>query len=98
MKDLFKNLKKYPLVIYFAVVLYGIGIADLFSPVKTHSELENRDLATFPKFSWKELFDNKYTPQIEDFTEDHFIARDKWISLKSISESLLGKTENNGVV
>ena len=34
MKDLFKNLKKYPLVIYFAIVLYGISIADLFSPVK----------------------------------------------------------------
>ena len=98
MKDLFKNLKKYPLVIYFAIVLYGISIADLFSPVKTHSELENRDLATFPKFSWKQLFDNEYTPKIEDFTEDHFIVRDKWISLKSISESLLGKTENNGVV
>ena len=98
MKELFKNLKKYPLVIYFAIILYGISIADLFSPVKTHSELENRDLATFPKFSWSELFNNEYTPQIEDFTEDHFIVRDKWISLKSISESLLGKTENNGVV
>ena len=98
MKDLFKNLKKYPVVIFFAILLYGISIADLFSPVETHSELENRALATFPKFSWKQLFDNEYTPQIEDFTEDHFIARDKWISLKSISESLLGKTENNGVV
>jgi len=97
-KDLLKNLKKYPLIIYFAIILYGISIADLFSPVKTHSELENRELATFPKFSLKQLFDNEYTPKIEDFTEDHFIVRDKWISLKSISESMLGKTENNGVV
>ena len=98
MKNILKNLKNYPLVIYFAVVLYVISIADLFSPVKERSELENRELATFPKFSWSELFDNKYTPQIEDFTEDHFIMRDSWISLKSICESLLGKTENNGVV
>lgn len=98
MKEMLKNLKNYPLIIYFAVVLYVISIADLFSPVKERSELENRELATFPKFSWSQLFDNEYTPKIEEFTEDHFIMRDSWISLKSISESLLGKTENNGVV
>ena len=98
MKDLFKNLKKYPVIVFFAVLLYGIAIMDLFSPIETHSELENRTLATFPKFTWTTLFNNEYTPKIEDFTEDHFIVRDKWISLKSISESILGKTENNGVV
>ena len=42
MKNILKNLKNYPLVIYFAVVLYVISIADLFSPVKERSELENR--------------------------------------------------------
>ena len=98
MKDFWNKLKKYPLVIYFAVVLYVISIADLFSPIEERSETENRRLAEFPKFSWSQLFHNEYTPKIEDFTEDHFIMRDKWISLKSISESLLGKQENNGVV
>ncbi|MBQ8604812.1 MAG: hypothetical protein IJ410_08245 [Oscillospiraceae bacterium] len=98
MKELMKNLKKYPLIIYFGILLYAIAIMDLFSPVEERSELENRELATFPKFSFQQLFDNEYTPKIEDFTEDHFIKRDSWISLKSISESLLGKKENNGVV
>ncbi len=98
MKDLINNIKKYPLIIYFAVLLYVLSVADLFSPVEKTSELENRDLATFPKFSWELLFNNEYTPKIEDFTEDHFIKRNSWISLKSICESLLGKTENNGVV
>jgi len=98
MKEIIKNIKKYPLVIFFGVLLYVLSIADLFSPVYKTSELENRDLATFPKFSMKLLFNNEYTPKIEDFTEDHFIKRDAWISLKSISESVLGKKENNGVV
>lgn len=98
MKNIWNNIKKYPLLVFFAVLLYTISIADLFSPVETFSELENRKLATFPKFSWQQLFDNEYTIKIEDFTEDHFILRDKWISLKSISESVLGKKENNGVV
>ncbi|MBQ5325223.1 MAG: hypothetical protein J6J58_07225 [Oscillospiraceae bacterium] len=98
MKNLFKNLKKYPLIIFFAVFLYALSIADLFSPQYETSELENRDLAKFPAFSLKALINNEYTPKIEDFTEDHFIVRNSWISLKSISESVLGKGENNGIV
>lgn len=98
MKNLFNNLKKYPLIVFFAVVLYVLSIADLLSPQYESSELENRDLATFPSFSLKTLINNEYTPKIEDFTEDHFIKRNSWISLKSICESVLGKGENNGIV
>lgn len=98
MKNLLKNIKKYPLIIFFAVFLYVLSIADLFSPQYETSELENRDLAKFPKFSIKTLVNNEYTPQIEDFTEDHFIVRNSWISLKSICESVIGKGENNGIV
>lgn len=93
-----KNIKKYPVIIFFAIFLYGLSIADLFSPIEERSELENRDLVKFPEFHLKTLIENEYTPKIEDFTEDHFIMRNSWISLKSISESLLGKNENNGVV
>lgn len=98
MKNLFNNLKKYPLIVFFAVVLYVISIADLFSPQYDFSDLENRSLAKFPAFSLKSLINNEYTPKIEDFTEDHFIKRNGWISLKSISETILGKGENNGIV
>ncbi len=98
MKNIFKELKKYPLLVYFAVFLYTLSIADWFSPHYERSELENRPLATWPKLNISALINNEYTPKIEDFTEDHFIRRNDWISLKSICESFLGKTENNGVV
>ncbi|MEG1049507.1 MAG: DHHW family protein [Oscillospiraceae bacterium] len=93
-----KNIKKYPVIIFFAVLLYLVSIADLFSPIEEFSDLENRKLQAFPSFSVKSLVENKYTPKVEDFTEDHFILRNYWISLKSISESLIGKRENNGIV
>ena len=48
MKNMFNKLKKYPLIVFFAVVLYVISIADLFSPQYTFSDLENRSLARFP--------------------------------------------------
>lgn len=98
MKKFFKSLKSYPLVIFFAILLYAVSIADWFSPQYKTSELENRDLAVWPHFTLKSLINNEYTPKIEEFTEDHFIQRNKWISLKSISESILGKGENNGIV
>lgn len=98
MKNMFNKLKKYPLIVFFAIVLYVISIADLFSPQYTFSDLENRSLARFPVFSLKTLINNEYTPKIEDFTEDHFIRRNDWISLKSICETVLGKGENNGIV
>lgn len=93
-----KDMKKYPLIIVFFSVLFALSVFDLFSPVKTYSELENRDLAEFPSFNVKGLLNGKYMSGIEKFTEDHFIARDAWISLKSVSEKALGKKENNGVV
>ncbi len=92
------NLKKYPLIIFFAVLLYSITILDLFSSTYEYSELENRPLASFPAFSVNALFDNEYTPDIEEFTNDHFLMRDSWISLKSISETFLLKGENNSIV
>ncbi|MBE6878879.1 MAG: hypothetical protein E7488_06935 [Ruminococcaceae bacterium] len=98
MKKFFNNIKKYPLIIFFGVVLYVVSVADWFSPQYEFSDLENRSLAEFPKFSLKTLINNEYTPKIEDFTEDHFIKRNSWISLKSISETVLGKGENNGIV
>ncbi len=93
-----KNLKNYPLIILFAVLLYSISIADLFSPTHEYSDLENRKLSTFPKFSLEDLIENEYTPEIETFTNDHFIFRNSWISLKSISETMLLKGENNGII
>lgn len=98
MKNFFNNIKKYPLIVFFGIFLYVLSIADWFSPQYEFSDLENRYLSKFPSFSVKALFNNEYTPLIEDFTEDHFIKRNSWISLKSISETVLGKGENNGIV
>lgn len=98
MKNFIENIKKYPVILFFGFLLFAISIADLFSPIESFSDLENRELSVFPKFNLSSLVKNEYTPKIEDFTEDHFIKRNYWISLKSVSESVLGKLENNSVI
>ncbi|MCI8649156.1 MAG: hypothetical protein HFG20_03485 [Anaerotruncus sp.] len=91
-------LKKYPLLILFAGFLFVVAIADLLVPERSFSEMENRYLKTHPQFSLKKLLKNEYTSQYEEYLNDQFVGRDGWITMKSVSESALGKIENNGIL
>ncbi len=91
-------LKKYALLVLFAAFLVVFSVVDIFISNRTFSEMENRYLAQRPKFSWSDLFKNQYTLKYETYVNDQFVGRDGWITLKSISESALGKIENNGIL
>ena len=94
--------KKYPLLVLFAAFLLVLSIADMFVSHREFSEMENRYLAQKPKMTVDSLLateeNQKYSYKYESYVNDQFIGRDGWITLKSISESALGKIENNGIV
>lgn len=90
--------KKYSLLLLFSVLLLVTSVADMFLNSRQFSEMENRYLTQRPQFSLSQLFRNEYTPRYEAYINDQFVARDSWITLKSVSESALGKIENNGIV
>ncbi len=92
------KLKKYPLLVFFAVFIFGGFLVDALNPPKEFSEMENRYLQQAPSFSWRSLMDNSYTMRYETFINDQFKGRDTWITIKSVSEAVLGKIENNGIV
>lgn len=98
MKKIRDNLLKYPLVWVFALVMGGLFLLDLCFTSNPYSELENRKLKQKPAFSLSALWRNEYTKEYEEYINDQFVGRDGWITLKSVFESALGKTENNGVV
>ncbi len=85
-----------------AALLFGfIGImtaADLLTPVRTESELENRKLKVSADFSFERLWSGDFQKQYEEVVIDQFAGRDSWITVKSVAESALLKTENNGVL
>ncbi|MDE7326273.1 MAG: hypothetical protein K2N63_08370 [Lachnospiraceae bacterium] len=85
----------------FLLLVFGLTIAGLFSPVRARSESENRNLAQKPAFSWEALFakeeEKRYTVLYEEYLSDQFVGRDAWIGLKTRTERLLGKTDINGV-
>jgi|CXWL01.1.fsa_nt_gi hypothetical protein len=74
-------------IIFCGILLLG-GIASLAMKKDMISLMENRKLATFPKYSDSVLWSGKYFKDIEAYYADNFPLRDKWIAF---STSLRGK-------
>ncbi len=93
-----KNILKYPLVLLFAVAIIGVSAIDMLKPAREYSELENKQLAQTPTFTVQSFLENEFSPKFEQSVNDQFIMRDSWIDIKSRSEYLMGKLENNGII
>ena len=72
-------------------------VANAASPDREFSEMENRNLEQMPTVSAKSLLSGEFMKDFETYTTDQFVGRDGWIALKSTTERLLGKKENNNV-
>ncbi|MGL5353429.1 MAG: DHHW family protein [Clostridium sp.] len=91
-------MKKNPLVYMFFIVLFFLSIIDIITPMKKFSEIENRNLRTMPTLSFKNILDSSFSKKYDEYVNDQFIGRDFWINLKSRSEHILGKIENNNII
>lgn len=85
------------LIAIFLLFVFGLFCANLITPDKEFSPVENRNLAQRPSFSWESLFSGRYMQDFEAYVTDQFTGRDGWTALKAYAERALGKTENNGV-
>ena len=83
--------------IVFCALIGSLTIASMLNPVKKSSETENRELAQMPEISVKTIFDGTFEKGYETFITDQFVARDRWIAVKTDIERLIGKRESNGV-
>ncbi|WP_297210666.1 DHHW family protein [uncultured Flavonifractor sp.] len=91
--------KKYCIFItaLFCAFIGVFLVANAVSPDRTFSEMENRNLEQRPTPSVKTLLSGEFMKDFESYTTDQFVVRDSWIGLKSATERVLGKQENNGV-
>ena len=81
----------------FAGFIGLLGLLNLLWPVKEFSEMENRMLAQYPKFSFQSLFAGKWTVDFEKYLTDQFPLRDTWVGGKYVAERVMLRQENNGV-
>ena len=81
----------------FCIFIGGVCLLSLLLPKQEFSPKENRSLQPTPTLSLEAVTHGKFMEQAEDWTADHTVGRDLWVSLKARCELLLGKKENNGV-
>lgn len=85
-------------IVLFLTILFGLSAAFVIIPDKTYSANENRNLQTFPAFSWESLMDGSFSSEINVYFADQFPLRDLFVSAKALSELALLKGENGGVL
>ena len=102
MMEKLRSLLRYPAVVLFFSFILLWSIADSRVNDRKESDLENRQLAQKPVMTAKNLLateeEKKFSYLYEQYINDQFLGRDGWVSLKSRAESVLLKTENNGVL
>ena len=85
-------------IVLFLAILFGLSAAFVVIPDSNYSENENRNLQTFPKFTWDSFLDGSFSSDMNVYFADQFPLRDLFVSAKALAELALLKGENDGVL
>lgn len=85
------------MLIVFCFMLFGCSLVTLILPDKEFSVTENRELEQKPKFKKKKFLKGKYQTQYENYLNDQFFFRDKWVDVAVGLQQITGKKDINGV-
>ncbi|MCD3329370.1 DHHW family protein [Clostridium botulinum] len=91
------KLHKFFLAFITVFFIIGMFVVNMFSKDRGFSESENRVLQSRPSFSFEKLKSGKFTKEYEKYITDQFSFRDFWVGIKSSTDKLLDKKDNNGV-
>lgn len=82
------------LALPFLLTLSALTVVSFLIPLRpTQSQMEKRNLASFPDFSWEALVSGEYFDDITLWFSDTFPGRESWLQLSSSIESLHGYSE-----
>lgn len=85
------------MVSVFILFIFGFAVWSLLLKDREFSEMENRNLAQFPSFSWKSLNDGSFTSGLEKYVSDQLPMKDELVTLKTDADRLLMHDLQNGV-
>ena len=86
------------MVSVFIVFIFGFAVWSFLLKDRKFSEMENRNLAQFPEFTWKNLKDGTFTDGLEKYMSDQLPFKDELVTLKTDTERLLMHDLQNGAV
>ena len=84
--------------VFFALFFIVFALLFVLLPDREFSEEENRSLTLFPEFTWERLADGSFSSDINEYFADQFPARDLFVGVKGLAETLMLRGENNGVL
>lgn len=93
----YKNIYAKLMGVMFLITIFLFVGLNLISKDKKFSENENRLLEQKPKFTLDRLFEGRYTKKYEKYAVDQMVGRDKFIQIKTKTDSWMGKNSENGV-
>lgn len=85
-------------VILFCVSIALLAILFVVLPDRDFSQQENRALASVPELNKESFFSGDFAVDTNEYFADQFPFRDLFVKIKSATELLFFKGENNGVL
>ena len=82
---------------FFCLIIFGMSGLHVLTDDKNFSDSENRVLGAFPKLTVSSISDGSFMRDFETYLTDQFPFRDSIISVKTFTDRILGKNEENGV-
>lgn len=89
--------KKWTSALVFCVVLGAGTLASVLNPQREYSDRENRTLADRPELTAENIVSGVYQEGYENWLNDQFPLRDRWVSLSAYTQCIFGKKDINGV-
>ena len=83
-------MKNYLYIGIVAVVFLAIAVVFDTFPRSTVSELEKRELATFPEFTWERLASGSFTSEVSTWFSDSEPYRDVFMTMSMQIKDLIG--------
>ncbi len=83
------------IILAFVGVIITLFLVSAFDTDPTVSQRENRTLKQKPKFTLSAVFDGKYFSEFEEYYQDTFPLRDKFLDLNSKISDAFSKTGGN---
>lgn len=79
------------MVAVFCVMLFSGSLAITVLPDQKYSDLENRQLQQKPKFTKKNFTKGTFQTEYENYLNDQFPLRDRWVDAAVALQTKLGK-------
>ena len=83
------------IILAFVGVIITLFLVSAFDTDSTVSQRENRTLKQKPKFTLSAVLDGKYFSEFEEYYQDTFPLRDKFLDLNSKISDAFSKTGGN---